>query len=65
MRVTALERRDREKPTCPLCGGGRYIKIVIGDDPDPPPCVCGNGPEIHRYVCGEPPEDWRSPLIDA
>jgi len=64
-RVKRIEARSGARGPCGLCGGKKWISMVIEDQEPRPPCVrCGNPPLVVRIVRGEPPPGWRDDLGD-
>lgn len=66
-RVKRIEARSVARGPCELCGGKKWVSIVMGEDQEPrPPCVrCGNPPLVVRIVRGEPPPGWREDPGDS
>ena len=65
-RVRRMEARAGRAVACGLCGGKKWISVVMGEDGEPrPPCPrCGNPPTVIRLVRGEPPPGWADRWAD-
>lgn len=58
-RVRRIEDRAKRRGGCGVCGGKKWLSVVMGDEEPRPPCPrCGNPPVVLRIVRGEPPPGW-------